>query len=103
MKNKKQFRQGDVLIEYVDELPKDAVKQTGRVILAHGEVTGHAHEVDMADADGWKHGDTMHVTTKRKTTVRHQKHAPIPLKRKKIAKVTRQKEYTPAAIRNVAD
>ena len=47
MKNKKQFRQGDVLIERVGELPKKLKKQEkqNRVILAHGEVTGHAHEI----------------------------------------------------------
>ncbi len=41
------IRQGDVLLVAVDAIPDDAVEQprdeSGRVILAYGEVTGHAH------------------------------------------------------------
>lgn len=48
MKNKKQtqYRQGDVLIERVSSFPAKltpVARENGRVILAHGEVTGHAH------------------------------------------------------------
>lgn len=40
------YRQGDVLIERIDKIPSGLKKQkpeNGRIILAHGEVTGHAH------------------------------------------------------------
>ena len=41
------IRQGDVVLVVVDAIPGDAVVQpredTGRVVLAYGEVTGHAH------------------------------------------------------------
>lgn len=41
------YRQGDVcLIEMAEQLPADAKlvpREGGAVILAHGEVTGHAH------------------------------------------------------------
>lgn len=42
-----QFRQGDVFIERVDAIPADAkdVTTVDRVVLAYGEVTGHAHAV----------------------------------------------------------
>lgn len=46
MKNQKQYRQGDVLIERIASLPqnlKPVARENGRVILAHGEVTGRAH------------------------------------------------------------
>lgn len=49
MKNTKrlaQYRQGDVIIERVSALPKGlqvVPRDGGRVILAYGEVTGHAH------------------------------------------------------------
>lgn len=47
MKNKnKHYRQGDVAIQRIAFLPKNlklADRENGRVILAHGEVTGHAH------------------------------------------------------------
>lgn len=48
----KQYRQGDVMIERVDELPARArrKKDNGRVILALGEVTGHHHSFVVEDA-----------------------------------------------------
>ena len=47
-------RQGDVLIveaSYRGGRPKDATKidPQGDVILAHGEVTGHAHRIKVVD------------------------------------------------------
>lgn len=45
MKNT-QYRQGDVLIERIFSLPKSlkpADRENDKVVLAHGEVTGHAH------------------------------------------------------------
>lgn len=50
MKNKNQihYRQGDVLVERVGLLPQKltpVARENGRVILAHGEVTGHAHAI----------------------------------------------------------
>lgn len=47
------YRQGDVLIRRIDAVPagaKPTPRDNGRVILAHGEVTGHAHQI--ADPDG---------------------------------------------------
>jgi hypothetical protein len=48
MKNKtpKTYRQGDVLLIETTETArgKDA-REKGRIILAHGEMTGHAHEI----------------------------------------------------------
>jgi pyruvate/2-oxoglutarate dehydrogenase complex dihydrolipoamide acyltransferase (E2) component len=46
------FRQGDVLIVMVAALAADARKrerEKGRVVLAHGEVTGHAHAIERKD------------------------------------------------------
>jgi uncharacterized protein YjhX (UPF0386 family) len=99
-----QFRQGDVLIQESDTLPEKSTKQkTGRVILAHGEVTGHAHEIECDSADAWKDGDeTVAVEVKKKTAIKHQEHAPIPIK-PKIYKIRRQCEYSPTAMRPVAD
>lgn len=41
-----EFRQGDVLLMRVSELPEglaDITPKKGRVVLQHGEATGHAH------------------------------------------------------------
>lgn len=41
-----QARQGDVMLQPVDSMPPDAIEQPldgKRLVLMHGEVTGHAH------------------------------------------------------------
>ena len=87
----------------MSEIPASAKLVKGRVILALGEATGHAHEIDEADADAWKIGtDTVAVVVKRKTSAKHQEHGPIPLRRKPH-RIIRQREYHPVAIRRVAD
>ena len=118
-KIKSQFRQGDVLIERVDiSMPSGKnAKENDRIVLAHGEVTGHAHELeDVKGADIVSpsarvsvpgDGDNAKMTqlimsVGVKTSVKHQEHAPISVKRG-IYRVTRQREYSPEAIRNVAD
>jgi hypothetical protein len=48
------IRQGDVLLVEVDELPEGTAivpRDNGRLILAYGEVTGHAHVVDAPPAE----------------------------------------------------
>lgn len=103
MKIKTQFRQGDVLIQRVEQLPVDAKPDKGRVILAHGEVTGHAHEIAMDAAEAWKlDGQTVALALNKNASVTHQEHASIPLTPGTYL-VTRQREYSPEAIRNVAD
>lgn len=57
MKNKNksaQYRQGDVLIERISRLPPALTKtktENGKVILAHGEVTGHHHAFSGSTVD----------------------------------------------------
>lgn len=48
-------RQGDVLLVPVDAIPDNAKvksRDNGRVIIAYGEVTGHAHQIADPDAVG---------------------------------------------------
>lgn len=50
----KVYRHGDVLIRPVQEIPEEAQKvrrQKGRLILAEGEATGHAHAILDRDVD----------------------------------------------------
>jgi hypothetical protein len=101
----KKFRQGDVLIEQVVRIPKDAVRQKpkGRIILAHGEATGHHHSVDMDAADWWKQPDgAQFLQVEEAAAVEHQEHSRIDLPPGNY-RVRRQREYSPEAIRNVAD
>ncbi len=99
-------RQGDVGIRRVTAIPKGAmpVKRTrGRIILAEGEVTGHAHAIvdDEATLVRSSDGRTF-LRLDAPATVVHEEHAPINLA-PGAYEVIRQREYSPEAIRNVAD
>lgn len=110
MKQKTQFRQGDVLIERVKNVPANLIRQKGPPILAHGEVTGHAHAIEDLDVKVWVPegaGENVDATLKfaeitKPTRVVHQEHAPIDLE-PGIYKVVRQREYSPAEIHRVQD
>ena len=112
------YRQGDVLIERIAIIPTTAVKQNKStcIILARGEVTGHHHALETVDpADWWKEGE-ISATTGKPTTlagelfvslpsggvVTHQEHSKIELPIGNY-RITRQREYSPEAVRNVAD
>ena len=104
------YRQGDVLLERVEEVPSSAKKQQvkGRIILAHGEATGHHHSLALAEpdsADWWKAddaGDIQYVDLRADAKLVHQEHAAVELPAGRY-RVTRQREYSPEAIRRVAD
>lgn len=108
-----QFRQGDVLVTRVDAIPSGLAvrpRDNGRVILAYGEVTGHAHAIadtpslPMAaiyEDPSSKDGDFF-LRIEGATGLVHEEHGRIDLAPGSY-KVTRQREYTPEEIRNVAD
>lgn len=107
-----------MLIEQVAEIPSAAQKQepSRRVILAHGEVTGHHHVLETTDpADWWKQGEIstanqipttlageLFVSLPQCASVTHPEHATIELPAGNY-RVTRQREYSPRALRNVCD
>lgn len=104
------------------------LREHGRITLAHGEVTGHHHtiyadaETDLIpDAEFFEepHGRRV-LLVQHPCVLRHQEHAPIaldpasPIQARQgdvlltpigigAWEVTRQREYSPEAIRNVAD
>jgi hypothetical protein len=150
------MRQGDVLIVPVSSLPaglEPVKREKGRVVLAHGEVTGHAHAikdrnvtafrdeklnqlflhargeqvgplkgtlVEMDRAQGW----FLAQTDLRKMPIKfalshaqiedgviecgpfslldHEEHNPVAIPDGEH-RIIRQREYSPEAIRNVAD
>lgn len=111
MKNKAPFivRQGDVLVERIDSFPKKLkrlAREQGRVVLAHGEVTGHHHSLIEEHVDLFETAEEAGVTflevREAMAALTHQEHATIQLPPGNY-RVTRQREYSPEAIRRVAD
>lgn len=93
-------RQGDVLFTKVDALPEDLTKQKSNVIV-EGEVTGHAHRLEAGTIWATTLG-MMYLEVVRATRVVHEEHHPIMLE-PGMYRVTRQREYSPEAIRLVLD
>jgi hypothetical protein len=99
------YRQGDVLIRCIDALPGELTevpREAGRVVLAHGEVTGHSHAIAAPEAKLWSKGTQRFLETCREVVLHHEEHKEIDLP-KGIYEIVIQREYTPEAIRNVAD
>ena len=104
------YRQGDVLIARIASMPNGvkAVENTDRIVLAYGEVTGHAHAIISDEAREFTFADARGAVRRflqvfeQGATVRHEEHAPIPLP-PGAYEIIQQREYTPEEIRNVAD
>lgn len=122
MNDNGQRRQGDVFLERVADIPADVwavckivPRDDKRVVLAYGEVTGHAHAISDERAELYeslKDGSRWLIIRKVETwqteegttavELRHEEHAPIMLE-PGVYKVVRQREYTPSTPRWVAD
>ena len=102
------YRQGDVLIIPVRSIPTKlelVEREAGRVVLAHGEVTGHAHAIKAEGAALFRDPKLMAVfmtVTGDTVALEHDEHDTILIPPGKY-QVIRQREYHPEAIRNVAD
>jgi hypothetical protein len=97
-----QYRQGDVWIERIDALPEVISPVPGPTILAHGEVTGHAHEVKRYGKLFKASDGQLFLKMACKGILEHQEHDPITLPAG-VYRVRRQREYSPEAIRMVVD
>lgn len=123
-------RQGDVAIFRINALPIGSLtkrqREKGRVVLAHGEVTGHAHAIAdkkvvqyeaanpaeaanklLADVgltvELTEHNAPTFLAVEEAATVEHEEHAPIALDPGAYV-VIRQREWSDAdEPRQVAD
>jgi len=102
------IQQGDVLVFKIDKIPSEATKvipKNGKFILAEGEVTGHAHVIDVIDGiDMFQSSNDLFLTLDVETTVRHEEHKPVTLKpgNYKVKKVREVDPFT-EEIRAVKD
>jgi len=120
------YRQGDVCIIATEDrdvsqlkpVPRDA----GRIVLAYGEVTGHAHAIPSLHASLYLDDSTVAAPDAMQAIARlggglipdrvlkadaavrllHEEHAPIDLPAGSYI-VRIQREYSPTELRNVAD
>jgi hypothetical protein len=100
------WRQGDVLIERVAEIPAGLPK-VKRLVLAAGDSTAQRHEIKergVAELFGNPRGDLFLNVKAEEATVVHPEHGPIVLK-KGTYRVWRQREYVEPgqSPRNVMD
>jgi len=104
------YRQGDVLLVRTDRplggQARPVPREAGRVVLARGEATGHAHAIDSPLAELFEEQDGrlyLRVSAGAEPVrLIHQQHDPIALP-PGVYEVRRQHEYTPEAIRRVID
>jgi hypothetical protein len=102
------YRQGDVLLIAVDDIDNTAPQKRdpeGRIVLAYGEVTGHAHAIH--DKAATLYGTDLEerfleVLRDSGVTLSHEEHAPIHLPHGAY-RVVRQREWTTEGNRWLAD
>lgn len=97
------IRQGDVLLQYVGPIQdehKNFIANQERVVLAHGEATGHAHAIYDKGVAHLTEDDTLMIFSQ--TTLLHEEHNPVGLKPGIYRKYIQQ-EYTPDGGRDVID
>lgn len=105
------IRQGDVLVVpcHPEIIPTDATdvpRENGRLILAHGEATGHAHAIVEESADLVTAGQAAElfllVHGLGHVNLVHDEHDTLTIA-PGAYRVVRQREYSPEGLRNVAD
>jgi hypothetical protein len=102
-----QARQGDVLIwEQPIEGDQEVTREDGAVVLAHGEVTGHKHQIREPGVchlrrEGVSAYTVIRVDSETVDLV-HEEHGTISIPKGKHAVII-QEEYAPEEYRNVND
>jgi hypothetical protein len=95
-----QYRQGDVLLIRIPEPSREERRQEreipaedGRVILAHGEATGHTHAIDASLATLFQLRDgQLYLRVTRQADLRHEEPRALALPPGHY-RVVRQREF----------
>ena len=103
------IRQGDLLLVPIAGLPEGADRvRSGRLVLAEGEATGHAHVVDDERASLHRHpwspaARYLHVAGDEPVFLVHEEHDRLRVA-SGVWEVRRQREYEPRGqFRRVSD
>lgn len=98
-----QWRQGDVLVEAIPSLPKEASRRP-HAVLAEGQITGHSHRMEN-ETDAWvfeAEGKLYLQVVAEHALLVHDEHKPIPLPRG-YYRVWKQREFDPETEENARD
>lgn len=110
------YRQGDVMLiggaldlthyPRLEQLPADAKKlpadAAGRIVLALGSSTGHAHAFPAKQAELYQWGDQRLLEVKDGAVLQHEEHTHLPIA-PGLYRVVIQFQYTPEEIQQVLD
>ncbi len=106
MTKKSVYRQGDVLIRQVVKAAgtKPIEREGGKVVLAHGEVTGHSHAIAAKEAHFALNEQTQarYLTLDKASFLRHEEHSEIQLPAGDY-EIVIQREYRYGSSRAVLD
>ncbi len=111
-----QLRQGDVFIEPIEDLDMNEMEEiprdNGRVILAYGEVTGHAHALTDDGIKLYQHKNHedlkkknepyLYLVVNNDTALSHEEHPDVPITKGKY-KIAHQYQYTMREVQPVLD
>ena len=79
------YRQGDILLRRVRAIPEGLAvvpRDAGRIVLAYGEVTGHAHAISAPEVEATllsASENRRFLRLMRDVDLRHEEHATIDL------------------------
>ena len=93
-----QIRQGDILLEKVDVSIPNHANVTGEVVLAEGELTGHAHRLKAQTILEWEANGQRYIRIEsdEQGELSHEDHDPVPVKvvePKTTYRIVPQKEW----------
>lgn len=101
-----QYRQGDVLVTPIANIPSTAksVRCKRRIVLAEGEATGHCHSIDYSpkQMEVFVDGQQLYLKVNEPTVLKHQEHAAATITPGNYI-VLRQTEVWLDEARNVRD
>lgn len=95
------IRHGDVVLVKINKIPAKAKSLGKRKELAYGEVTGHAHRLDVGEMFETKKGK-LFCRISDKATLSHEEHKNVTLP-KGDYEVVIKRQYEPNGWREVAD
>lgn len=98
MKVQNQYRQGDVLVQPCDGIPKGVKRvkvPNGRIVLAEGEATGHAHVLETKSVEVYAKGGTMYLKVIEAAPLKHEEHGTITVEPRTYVRIG-QREWSDA-------